>query len=437
MRTWVYVAGVGVVAAAGVAAYLALRPSPQAQLDDQWAMLGKYCTDCHNDAELTGELSFERRSSDSIHTDPAIWEKVVHKLSIGAMPPRDQPQPDANSRARFVAALTGTLDAAAAAKPYAGATTVHRLNRAEYANAIRDLVGVEADLSELLPSDGGDFGFDNIADVLTTSPLLLERYLTVALRVADMAIGNPDAALTATSYRIPFELTQNKHLEGMPLGTRGGTKVNHTFPADGDYVFSGRLVRGVEEGLFGVEGHDRPHEFLVLVDGKIVHSSEIGGKEDHEVSVAEGFNSAQFSIDERLTSPPIPITAGSARGGFHLERADQRASRTRGSRVCERRWRSTTRRACRGSRTWSSKALRTSPASARRRAASASSFAVPPPRLKSPRARARFCRRLRDAHFAGRLPATTSRRRSPSTTRLGQTAATSTRASAQPSPACS
>jgi hypothetical protein len=311
VRTWVYIAGVGVVAAAGVAGYLSMRPSPQAQLDDQWAMLGKYCTDCHNDAELTGELSFERRRSDSIHADPAIWEKVVHKLSIGAMPPRDQPQPDPDTRARFVAALTGTLDAAAAAQPYAGATTVHRLNRAEYANAIRDLIGVEADLSELLPSDGGDFGFDNIAEVLTTSPFLLERYLTVALRVADMAIGNPDAAVTATSYRIPFELTQNKHLEGMPLGTRGGTKVHHTFPADGDYVFAGRLVRGVEEGLFGVEGHDRPHEFLVLVDGKIVHSTEIAGKDDHEVSVAEGFNTAQFSIDERLTSPPIPITAGS------------------------------------------------------------------------------------------------------------------------------
>jgi hypothetical protein len=310
VRTWVYVAGVGAVAAVGVAAYLGMRPSPQAQLDEQWAMLNRYCTDCHNDAELTAELSFEGRRSGEIHADPAIWEKVVHKLSIGAMPPRDQPQPDPDTRARFLAALTGTLDAAAAEQPYAGATTVHRLNRVEYANAVRDLLGVEADLSELLPSDGGDFGFDNIAEVLTTSPFLLERYLTVALRVADMAIGNPEAVVTATSYRIPFELTQNKHLEGMPLGTRGGTKVQHTFPADGDYVFSGRLVRGVEEGLFGVEGHDRPHEFLVLVDGNTVYSSEIAGKDDHEVSVAEGFNVAQFSIDERLTSPPIPITAG-------------------------------------------------------------------------------------------------------------------------------
>jgi hypothetical protein len=227
------------------------------------------------------------------------------------MPPRDQAQPDPETRAHFIAALAGTLDAAAEDQPYAGATTVHRLNRAEYANAIRDLLGVEADLSELLPSDGGDFGFDNIAEVLTTSPFLLERYLTVALRVADMAVGNPDAAVTATPYRIPFDLTQNQHLEGLPLGTRGGMKVHHTFPADGEYVLSGRLYRGVEEGLFGIEGHDRPHEFLVLVDGKTVYSSEIGTKEDHELSVAEGINVAQFEIDERLTSPAIPITAGS------------------------------------------------------------------------------------------------------------------------------
>jgi hypothetical protein len=287
-----------------------MRPSPQAQLDEQWAMLNQYCTDCHNDAELTADLSFEGRRSGEIHSDPEVWETVLHKLEIGAMPPRDQPQPDGETRAKFVAALTGTLDAAAAANPYAGATTVHRLNRAEYGNSVRDLLAVEADLTELLPSDGGDFGFDNIAEVLRTSPFLLERYLTVALRVADMAVGNPEAVVTATTYRIPFDLTQNKHLDGMPLGTRGGTKVTHTFPADGEYVFSARLVRGVEEGLFGVEGHDRPHEFLVLVDGTTVYSSEIAGKEDHEVSVNEGFNVAQFSVDERLTSPPIPVTAG-------------------------------------------------------------------------------------------------------------------------------
>ncbi len=310
MRSWVYVAGIGVVAAAGAAIYFGVRPSPEAALADRWAMLDRYCVDCHNDAEFTADLSLERRNPDNVHADPAIWEKVVHKLEIGAMPPRKEPQPDPELREEFLSALVGTLDAAAAEKPYAASTTVHRLNRNEYANAIRDLLGVEANLQELLPSDGGDFGFDNIADLLKTSPFLLERYLTVALRVADIAVGNPEAVVTATTYPIPFGLTQDKRLDGLPLGTRGGTKVIHNFPADGEYVLSGRLVRGVEEGLFGVEGHDRPHEFLVLVDGTTVYSTEIAGKEDHELSVAEGFNVAQFAIDERLTSPPIAITAG-------------------------------------------------------------------------------------------------------------------------------
>lgn len=309
MRTWVYIAGLGVVAAASAAYFLTNR-SPQVQLEEQWTMVGQYCTDCHNNAELTGELSLEGRGLDNVHSDPATWEKVLHKLAIGAMPPRDQPQPSAGQRAQFLAALTGTLDAAAAEKPYAGRTTVHRLNRAEYANAVRDLLGIDADLQELLPSDGGDHGFDNIAEVLRTSPFLLERYLTVALRVADMAVGNPDAVVTAASYRIPFGVTQNKHLDGLPLGTRGGVKIHHNFPADGNYVFAGRLVRGVEEGLFGIEGHDRPHEFLVLVDGQTVYTTEVGGVDDHELSVAQGINIAQDAVHAKMTSPPVPVTAG-------------------------------------------------------------------------------------------------------------------------------
>jgi Protein of unknown function (DUF1592)/Protein of unknown function (DUF1588)/Protein of unknown function (DUF1587)/Protein of unknown function (DUF1595)/Protein of unknown function (DUF1585) len=273
-------------------------------------MLHEYCSDCHNNADFTAELSFDRRHPDNVHIDPGVWEKVLHKLTIGAMPPNDQPQPPAETRSAFVEALEGTLDTAAAAHPYAGTTTVHRLNRAEYANAVRDLFGIEANLTELLPSDGGDFGFDNIADVLRTSPLLLERYLTVGLHVADMAIGNAEAVVAASSYRVPFDITQDHHLEGLPIGTRGGVAVEHNFPADGEYVLSGRLVRGVEEGYHGLEGHDRPSEFLVLVDGQTVFTSQVGTKEDHELSVAEGINVAAFAIDAKMTSPHIRITAG-------------------------------------------------------------------------------------------------------------------------------
>jgi len=309
VKNWVYIAGVGVVAA-GAAAYFMTHRNPETVLQEQWAMLDRYCVGCHNSAEFTANLSLEGRTLESVHNDPAVWEDVLRKLKIGAMPPREEPQPDKSMRAKFINALESTLDANAAANPYAGDTKVHRLNRAEYANAVRDMLGIEADLANQLPSDGGDFGFDNIAQALTTSPLMLERYLTVALRVADMAVGNPEAQVAAVSYRIPFDVTQNQHIDGLPLGTRGGLAVTHNFPADGEYVLAGRLVRGVEEGYHGIEGHDRPHEFLVLLDGQTVFSNMIGGREDHELSVSQGINVAAFAIDEKMTSPPIPITAG-------------------------------------------------------------------------------------------------------------------------------
>jgi hypothetical protein len=309
MRKAAYLAG-GAAVALGLGAWWILPRSPEAQLEQNWSMLGSYCVDCHNDLDLTGDLTLEHLKPSDIAANAAVWEKVVHKLNIGLMPPRDAVQPDPAERAEFLGALVATLDAAAAREPYAAPTKVHRLNRAEYANAIRDLLGVEANLEEMLPSDGGDFGFDNIADVLTTSPMLLERYLTVALRVADYAIGNPEAVVTATNYRIPVEVTQDRHLDGLPLGTRGGQSVIHYFPADAEYVFAGRLVRGVEEGLFGIEGHDIPHDFLVMVDGEIVFQSQIGGRELHELSVAEGINVAQDAANSALTSPPIAVTAG-------------------------------------------------------------------------------------------------------------------------------
>ena len=218
MKNLALIAG-GLIAVCAAAWFLLADRSPDAALSSQWAMIDRYCVDCHNDVDFTGELSFEGRGPDDIHLDPAVWEKVVHKLRIGLMPPREQPQPEAQTRQAFLGSLIDSLDAAAFENPHAASTKVHRLNRAEYENAIRDLLGIEADIAELLPSDGGDFGFDNIGEVLTTSPMLLERYLTVAIRVADMAVGNTEAVVTAKEFRIPQEVTQDYHLEGLPLGT--------------------------------------------------------------------------------------------------------------------------------------------------------------------------------------------------------------------------
>lgn len=280
------------------------------ELSSQWSMLDNYCMKCHNNDDFSGELSLDGKEPSDVVKHPEIFEKVLRKLKISAMPPRDQKQPSHEERARFVAALEHTLDAAATAHPYAGTTTIHRLNRAEYANSIRDLLGVEVDLTDLLPSDGGDYGFDNIAELLRSSPMLLDRYMTVGLRVADLALGNTEASTSVTNYKIPFDTTQDKHLAGFPLGTRGGVRATHYFPADGDYVFSARPLQGIAEGYFGIEGHDRPHEYMVYVDGKIVYTSEIGGAEQHKISVEQGFYDVMPIVDKALASPKIKVTAG-------------------------------------------------------------------------------------------------------------------------------
>jgi hypothetical protein len=151
--------------------------------------------------------------------------------------------------------------------------------------------------------------------VLTTSPLLLERYLTAALRVSALAVGDAGAAPSAATYKIGVEVTQTKHIDGLPLGTHGGTLVEHTFPADAEYVLSGRLLRTVAEGYVGVEGHDRPHEFIITLDGEQVHSALVGGEEDHALS-AEDILESKVLVDEKMTSAPIPITAGPHEVGF-------------------------------------------------------------------------------------------------------------------------
>jgi hypothetical protein len=299
----------GLVLAQGGYSANAGTAAPHEDLVKLWPMLNNYCMDCHSFDDFRGGLALEGLGPEAVLESPEIFEEVLRKLRIRAMPPRDQEQPSPEDRARFVAALEATLDENAALHPYAGTTSIHRLNRAEYQNAIRDLLGVDVDLTELLPSDGGDHGFDNIAEVLRTSPMLLDRYMSVGLKVADLALGNADASLASTTYTIPFDTTQDQHLDGFPLGTRGGIKAMHYFPADGEYVFSARPLQGVAEGYFGIEGHDRPHEFLVYVDGAVVYSSEIGGAEQHGISV-KGFNDVIPIVDQKLTSPKIPVTAG-------------------------------------------------------------------------------------------------------------------------------
>jgi mono/diheme cytochrome c family protein len=289
-------------------------------------MVTKYCVNCHNEKSRIpagAPLMLDKANLKDPGADAEVWEKVVRKIGVGAMPPQNSPTPGAAELERFRSALMTSLDTAAAKKNYPGRYVLHRLNRTEYANAVRDLLGVKVNVAELLPSDGGDFGFDNIASALTTSPLLLERYLTAALRISEVAVGDSEVEPGTATFSISTVVTQGKHIEGLPLGTRGGTLVQYDFPADGEYVFYGRLLRTVAEGYVGVEGHETPYQFIVTVDGEQVFSAPVGGKEDH-ASSSKNIVISREEVDKRMTSGRIKVTAGPHEVGFtFIERPTQ------------------------------------------------------------------------------------------------------------------
>jgi mono/diheme cytochrome c family protein len=281
-------------------------------------MLNKYCITCHNQKARIpagAPLALDIANLKDPGSDAAVWEKVVRKLGVGAMPPQGSPTPGAAELNKFRSTLISSLDTAAAKQSNPGHYVLHRLNRTEYANAVRDLLGVDFDVAELLPSDGGDFGFDNIASALKITPLLMEGYLTAALRISDLAVGDTEVAPGTATFSISTVVTQRQHVDGLPLGTRGGTVQRYNFPADGEYVFYGRLLRTVAEGYVGVEGHETPFQFIVTVDGGQVFSAPVGGKQDHESS-GKNITISREEVDKRMTSPRIPITAGPHEVGF-------------------------------------------------------------------------------------------------------------------------
>jgi len=300
--------------------------APAARAEDFQPMVTRYCVGCHNTRNplpAGAPLVLDKANLADPGADAAMWERVVRKLGVGAMPPQGAPTPGAAELTRFRSSLIASLDTAAAKKNDPGKFVLHRLNRTEYANAVRDLLGVTIDATDLLPSDGGEFGFDNVATALKTSPLMLERYVAAGLQVAELAVGDAGAEPGTATYTISTVVTQNQHVEGLPLGTRGGIVVPHTFPADGDYVFSGRLLKTVAEGLAGVEGHETPHLFIVTVDGTQVFSAPIGGKADHDAA-KENTPVPREEFNKRMTSPHIKVTAGLHDVGFtFVERPQQ------------------------------------------------------------------------------------------------------------------
>ena len=272
-RMWgIALTAIVVLGALSVAAMRFLAPSPGESLELTANALERYCTDCHNEDDRTADLVLDARDLADPAAHAQIWEKVVHKLRAGSMPPLDSPRPDAASYDGMVGYLEAELDSAAAAAPNAGQLPqLHRLTRTEYKNAIRDLLALddlpaEMNYELLLPADNSSSGFDNIADLLFVSPVIMERYLGAAQKIARLAVGDLDMPTMVNIHRMPLELPQDEPIEGLPFGTRGGLSTRNYFPLDAEYVFHVELARFARE----------PHQIEIAIDGQRVALGEIG-----------------------------------------------------------------------------------------------------------------------------------------------------------------
>ncbi|MDX1561866.1 MAG: DUF1592 domain-containing protein [Gammaproteobacteria bacterium] len=210
------------------------------------ALIDEYCLGCHNPVDLSGSLNLAGIPVDDVGSDAETWEQVVRKLKTGMMPPAGEPRPERAALDALTAELEARLDRAAQADPIVAPTPLRRLNRTEYANAIRDLLELDIDVSTLLPLDDSSEGFDNIASSLGVSPALVEAYVSAGMKISRWALGDPTAPQTLVTYSVPPDLAQDRHLDGLPLGTRGGLSVEHLFPLDAEYEI--RIRRGFARG---------------------------------------------------------------------------------------------------------------------------------------------------------------------------------------------
>ncbi len=295
--------------AAGPQAVRASAPTAEAKADApaSRALLDRYCISCHNDRLKTAGLSLQNLDLTQVPAHAGVWESVVRKVNAGMMPPPGLPRPSRPATDALVSFLTADLDRAAAARPNPGRPLLHRLNRAEYANAIRDLLSLDVDVTSLLPPDDSSAGFDNNADVLNVSPVLMERYLSAAIELSAMAVGDIEVVPAETTYRARADTVQANHVEGLPLGTRGGIVIRNTFPVDAEYVIKPTLWRNNAGRLRGME---HTHQLEILVDGRRVHTATIGTPEDFKITFDDRANAAMMPELDRRLQVRVPIAAG-------------------------------------------------------------------------------------------------------------------------------
>jgi hypothetical protein len=287
MRSVFFLSGIALLAAAATQA----QTGGFAVSSAQRAFLNQHCSYCHNDQTKSGGMSLAQVS-------PDLAEKVIRKVRVGMMPPPGMPRAKADASKEFVASLENAVDQAAAARPNPGRPALHRLNRTEYANSVRDLLGVEVDVSPLLPADDMSHGFDNMADVLTMSPALLDGYVRAAGKISREAMGDPAARAITQTYQIPRVISQVRHVEGTPFGTRGGMAVVHDFPADGKYVFKLGFYYAATGALFGMN-QGKGQQIEIAINGERVAVVDI--------------NPAWTLAKDGVKTDPIFVTAGPKR----------------------------------------------------------------------------------------------------------------------------
>jgi hypothetical protein len=268
-------------------------------------VIDSYCGKCHNSEDWAGQLDLSAVDYGNVIHDAETWEKVMRKLRGSMMPPKGNDRPDEKTRQQLVSWLQHTIDTTTLTKPNPGRSSLHRLNRSEYGNAVRDLLDLPVDISEFLPADDEGYGFDNIADVLRTSPSLLEQYLLASRKISELAVGDMSAPPITRTYRPNPDLPHNQHIPGLPLGTRGGVLIEHNFPLDGEYQIDSYLVRNIVGYMTGLEWE---HGFEISIDGERVFLSHVGGADDNLAS-DHNFAQAADMIDARLKTR-IPISAG-------------------------------------------------------------------------------------------------------------------------------
>jgi len=284
---------------AGIASVALAQSAP----DPHRQFVTRYCVTCHNDKLKTAGLILDKADIAHPAAEAETWEKVITKLGAEAIPPAGLPRPSKAEADSLIKYFEMSIDTAAAATPNPGHLQPHRMNRAEYGNAVRDLLGFDVDVATLLPADDENAGFDNIGGKF--SPVLLERYMSAAWNVSREAVGDQAILPSTVEYRARPDLSQNGHIEGLPLGTQGGLITKHNFPLDGNYEFRIMLWRTAFDNIRGLEEH---HQVEVTIDGVRAYLGSFGGPEDFLVSSRSGGDSAT-QIDARLIAR-VPVKAG-------------------------------------------------------------------------------------------------------------------------------